>query len=332
MADEPADDEPWSEANARVRLARLASALPVPTEDPRFLPSYSNDAWRLGEVVLRVCWRGDRQRFVKEAALAASLPWEVGYPDLVASGETQGMTWMITRRVEGVTLDAVWLDPDAGRVRAILDDYATRLRALHAWRPTGEAAALLQTHAEAPAETVEAVVGRDVTPLPMGRSALLIPAAKALAFVDRGVVDAAWARMTELSDLDPFVGPPSESVAHCDATYPNILVEGARVSALLDFEWARLAPAWVELIAWTRLLEDMREEGVSPPPVLERLDASYPALFDVPRLRERLWLGELAYTLRHMVFWAPDAPEDRLSRDHPLHRLRRLIDAPIPWG
>ena len=325
------DDEPWSEASARRRLARLAPSLPVPVDEPRFLSSFSNDAWRLGDMVLRVCWRGDRQRFVKEAALAASLPREVGYPELVATGEVEGMTWMITRRVDGVTFDEVWLDPDAGRVRAILDDVAGKLRALHAWTPTGDAAALLRDHADAPAESLESVVGCDVTPLPMPRAALLVPAAKALAFVDPGVVDAAWARMTELSDLDPFAGPPHASVAHCDATYPNILVEGARVSALLDFEWARLAPPWVELTAWTRLLEDLREEGVKPPPVLERLEASYPALFDAPRLRERLWLTELAYTLRHIVFWPPDAPEDRLTRDHPMHRLRRLVDAPIPW-
>ena len=325
------DDEPWSEANARMRLARLAPLLPVPIEDPLFLPSNSNDAWRLGEMVLRVCWRGDRQRFVKEAALAASLPAEVGYPELVAAGEAEGMTWMVTRRVGGLTLDQVWFDPDAGRVRVILDEVAARLKALHAWSPLGEAAALLRAHAEAPADTVEAVVGRDVTPLPFARSALLLPVAKALAFVDPGVVNAAWERMVELSELDPFAVSPHQRVAHCDATYPNILVEGARVSALLDFEWARLAPPWVELVAWTRLLEDLREEELRPPPVLERFEACYPALFDVPRLRDRLWLSELAYTLRHMVFWPPDVPEDRLTRDHPLHRLRRLIDAPIPW-
>jgi aminoglycoside phosphotransferase (APT) family kinase protein len=325
-------DEPWSEANARRRLAGLAPSLPIRIEAPQFLPSYSNDAWRIGEAVLRVCWRGDPRRFVKEAALAAALPREVGYPELLAAGEADGMTWTLTRRVEGVTLDGVWLDPDAGRVQAVLDDYVEKLRVLHAWRPSGEAAALLRAHADAPAETVEAVLGRDVVPLPMARSALLAAPAKALPHVDPAVVDAAWARMLELSALDPFAGPASESVAHCDATYPNILVDGARVSALLDFEWARLAPPWIELTAWTRLLEDLREEGVRPPPVLERLEASYPALFDIPRLSERLWLSELAYTLRHIVFWPPDAPEDALARDHPLHRLRRLIDAPIPWG
>jgi aminoglycoside phosphotransferase (APT) family kinase protein len=325
------DDEPWSEANAWRRLARLAPVLPVPVEAPQFLPSNSNDAWRLGETILRVCWRGDPQRFVKEAALAASLPLEVGYPELLAAGEADGLTWALTRRVEGVTLDRVWLDPDAGRIRAILDDYAHRLQALHAWAPTGEAAALLHAHAAVSAKTPAEAVDLDVTPLPVVRAALLLSPAKALPFVDAGVVDAAWDRMTELFPLDPFAGPPHARVAHCDATYPNILVEGARVSALIDFEWARLAPPWAELVAWIRLLEDLREEGVCPP-VLERLEASYPAMFDVPRLRERLWLCELAYTLRHVVFWPPDAPEDVLSRDHPLHRLRRLIDAPIPWG
>ncbi|HEX4741772.1 MAG TPA: phosphotransferase, partial [Caulobacteraceae bacterium] len=257
------EDEPWSEARARLRLARLALALPVAVEAPQFLPSYSNDAWRLGETILRVCWRGDRQRFVKEAALAASLPPEVGYPELLAAGQAQGLTWALTRRVAGVTLDRVWLDPDAGRVRATVEDYAHRLRALHGWAPTGEAAAELQLHAAAAARTPAEAVDLDVTPLPMARAALLVAPAKALAFVDGSVVDAAWARMTELAPLDPFAGSPHERVAHCDATYPNILVDGARVSALLDFEWARLAPPWVELVAWTRLLEDLRDEGAA---------------------------------------------------------------------
>lgn len=328
-----ADGEPWSEANARRRLARVAPALPLRVgETPQFLPSNSNDAWRLGEAILRVCWRGDRQRFAKEAALAAALPPEVGYPDLLGAGQAEGMTWTLTRRVEGVTLDSVWLDPDHSLVRAILDDYARKLQALHAWTPTGEAGSLLRAHARSPADTAEAALGRDVTPLPIGRSALLVAPAKALAHVDPGVVDAAWGRMLDLATLDPFAGPDVHTVAHCDATYPNVLVDGARVSALLDFEWARLAPPWVELTAWTRLLEDLRDEGAAVPPVLEWLQRAYPALFDVPRLRERLWLCELAYTLRHIVFWPPDAPEAALSREHPLHRLRRLVEAPIPWA
>jgi hypothetical protein len=325
-------DAPWSEASARARLLRLAPALPVRLDrEPRFLPSFSNDAWDLGEAVLRVCWRGDRRRLAREARVGAALPREIGYPQVLGAGEFEAMTWTLTRRVDGVTLDEVWLDPDLGRVRAIIGDFADRLRRLHVWRPPAETAALFRAHADAPLDTAEEVTGHDVLPLPLSRSQLLLEPAKELDHVDPGVVDAAWARMLDLASFDPFAGP-QDRIAHCDATYPNILVAGAGVSALLDFEWARLAPGWVELVAWVRLLEDLREEGLRLPPILTWLEDSYPAMFETPRLGERLWLYELAYTLRHIVFWPPDAPEDRLQRDHPLHRLRRLIGAPIPWA
>jgi len=191
--------------------------------------------------------------------------------------------------------------------------------------------AALRAHAAARPAGVAPIVGQDVIPLPLPRSEGLLDAAKALPHVDPGVVDAVWARMRELACFDPFVDP-GPHVAHCDATYPNVLVARDRVSALLDLEWARLGPPWLELPGWTRLLEDLRAQGADPPPLLAWLEADYPAMFAVPGLRERLWLCELAYTLRHVVFWPPDAPEDRLIAEHPLHRLRRLIDAPIPWG
>ena len=48
-------------------------------------------------------------------------------------------------------------------------------------------------------------------------------------------------------------------------------------------------------------------------------------------LRRRLWLYALAYTIRQIIFWPPDRAEaDDLEVTHPLHTLRRLIDAPLP--
>ena len=39
----------------------------------------------------------------------------------------------------------------------------------------------------------------------------------------------------------------------------------------------------------------------------------------------------LAYTIRQIIFWPPDRAEaDGLEVTHPLHTLRRLIDAPLP--
>ncbi len=45
--------------------------------------------------------------------------------------------------------------------------------------------------------------------------------------------------------------------------------------------------------------------------------------------QERLWLHELAYTLRWIIVWPPERPEAELEPMHPVHRLRRLVATPI---
>jgi hypothetical protein len=65
--------------------------------------------------------------------------------------------------------------------------------------------------------------------------------------------------------------------------------------------------------------------------VLAWLAEDYPELFGAADLRGRLWLYALAYTIRQIIFWPPDRAEaDDLEITHPLHTLRRLIDAPLP--
>ena len=66
-------------------------------------------------------------------------------------------------------------------------------------------------------------------------------------------------------------------------------------------------------------------------PLLAWLAADYPELFGAADLHRRLWLYALAYTIRQIIFWPPDRAEaDDLEVTHPLHTLRRLIDAPLP--
>ena len=64
----------------RQRLARVLREVRVPAGTPVLLASDSNDTWRIGSVVLRICWRGDRDRFAREAAVTAALPPGVPYP------------------------------------------------------------------------------------------------------------------------------------------------------------------------------------------------------------------------------------------------------------
>jgi hypothetical protein len=61
------------------------------------------------------------------------------------------------------------------------------------------------------------------------------------------------------------------------------------------------------------------------------LAEDYPELFGSADLHRRLWLYALAYAIRQIIFWPPDRAEvDDLEVTHPLHTLRRLIDAPLP--
>lgn len=78
---------PWDEAVARRRLARVAAAAHLSlTGDEAFVESGSNDAWLLPDAVLRVCWRGDVDRLVRESELALALPDGIPGPGSWISG------------------------------------------------------------------------------------------------------------------------------------------------------------------------------------------------------------------------------------------------------
>jgi hypothetical protein len=58
--------------------------------------------------VLCVCWRGDRERLVREAMLLESLPVAVPHATVVAEGRTGDLTWMVLQRLPGERLDLAW--------------------------------------------------------------------------------------------------------------------------------------------------------------------------------------------------------------------------------
>jgi hypothetical protein len=87
----------------------------------------------------------------------------------------------------------------------------------------------------------------------------------------------------------------------------------------------------LELISVVRALDAETRLGIQRPPLLAWLAEDYPELFGAADLHRRLWQYALAYTIRQIIFWPPDRAEaDDLEVTHPLHTLRRLIDAPLP--
>jgi aminoglycoside phosphotransferase (APT) family kinase protein len=141
----------------------------------------------------------------------------------------------------------------------------------------------------------------------------------------------AGAELVLLCELGDLATTGGEILLHGDFYLGNVLVDGDHVSALIDFEFARMGPPDLELISVVRALDAETRLGVARPPLLAWLAEDYPELFGAADLDRRLWLYALAYTIRHIIFWPPDRGEaDGLEATHPLHTLRRLVDAPLP--
>jgi aminoglycoside phosphotransferase (APT) family kinase protein len=319
--------EPWNPVSATARLERICSQLPVDPGRAEFVGSNNNDVWRIGDLYLRVAWRGDRTRLAREAAVMEAVAGLVPVPETVAFGGDSALSWSISRAASGRPIAELCEPPFPDELRCAMTELASVLRELHSWAPPPDTLHLLTFRAGQDPSNPMAIIGADTVPLPIPRALALVEPLKSLDHVDPAVVDAAVERITDLKDVDLL---PAHHIIHGDIYLGNVLVQDGRVSALLDFEFARLGPADLELISIVRAMDAERRLGIPRPPLLEWLREDYPELFAVPDLDRRLWLYALAYTLRHILFWPPDRPEHAgLDLTHPVHTLRRLIDGPL---
>jgi aminoglycoside phosphotransferase len=290
-------------------LPRL-SGIVRPHESPIWLESESNDVWQIGKQFLRICWRGDRERLRREAMVASQLPPEIPYPVVRLVGGNDELSWMVTERVSGAPLSELWsrLKPEMKREAA--RQYAAMLQALHAWRPPAEAAAALR-HSVAASSGYEAIIGSDANPMPLERVFVLMDAAFRLPFADIKTLQGLKEKLHKFEGADPFA-TEELVVVHGDASFANVLWDDNKITALLDFEWARFAPRDLEL------LHILGTEG------LNWLKHDYPELFEHPRLVEHLWIYDVASTLRGLLVWPPEN-EREVESNNSMSRLRTLL-------
>ncbi|MBV9578241.1 MAG: phosphotransferase, partial [Chloroflexi bacterium] len=155
-------------------------------------------------------------------------------------------------------------------------------------------------------------------------------AARDVRGVDRGLVDAAEVLVAERLHL---FADDRCALVHTDMFGQNLLVEGGKLTAVLDFEMARPAAPDLELdvplrfCQWPHLPvveEDeylMRREDFRHVP--KWLAEVYPELFDVQRLRERLEVYAVMHDLRQSIQF-PERPGEPDWR--PVQRLRALVE------
>lgn len=308
-------------AMARARQALVDAGLD-PHQALERVSSVTNEVWLTPEFVVRVN-RRISPRLRREAILGPLLPPEVGYPEIVAYGGELGTDWLILRRVPGEMLSKCWPTMSEWDRRSAVRQLAMMLRRLHGTpTPTNLPGADGSPHL------------LDPTKLP-----IVAPLLAALDRLDRSpgvdtglISDTRHLVLASTPALDSF---PTSTLIHGDLHFQNVLWDGFTVTALLDFEWCRGAPADLDLDVLLRFCMHPAWH-VAPDyaaaththdyeDVVAWFKEEYPELFASPYLFERLLLYEISYDVHDLVGELSNGPPPTSARDlpawHPLHRL-----------
>lgn len=307
-------------AIARARHALLSAGLDS-TVELEAATSVTNEVWMTEQHVIRVN-RRPNQRLRREAILGQSLPSEIGYPTVVSCGDQMGADFLVVARVPGEPLAHCWPEMTREQRRRAISQLARKMRHLH------------QTLAPSDLPSIDAPqLLRGDTLSPVVSLLAALDDARSLQYVDRGLIDDLENLVSELTPaIEPFTSP---NLVHGDLTFENVLWDGTDVTAILDFEWARTAPADVDLDVLLRMchypslhvgekwVDRTHAEDYADVP--EWLQEDYPELFSFPRKADRLRLYSIAYDLRDLTMFPPGAPSRQLHELHSLNRLRNAV-------
>jgi aminoglycoside phosphotransferase (APT) family kinase protein len=306
---------------ARLRAQRVLQEIGLAAgDDPvERAPSLANEVWVLSDQVLRINPAPGSHRLRTEAELVQALPHEVGYPPVLETGVSRAGEWMLSERVPGEPLSRAW-----GRLAE-----ETRRDAVH---QLGERLKLI--HATPPPAAADAARPESPHVIEPDRLVQLVARARTLPHVDPTVIDGA-ARM--IAHCAPALDDPSAWVlVHGDLHFENILWADGRISAVLDFEFARRGPRDLDLATLLRFCAEPRLHVADDyaadtnardyRQVPGWLWEVYPELFDTPHLRSRMAIYLLAFDLSQLCQNPPHVPVGDLLPFHPYHRVRRAVE------
>ncbi len=293
-----------------------------PTVELVAASSVTNDVWLTPTHVVRV--NASRfPRLAREAALNEQLPAEVRHPRVLAHGSRLHEEWCVSMRSPGVPLAHAWPDLDAEQRRHAVVDLAGILSSLHA---TPVPAGL------APLEGTPQLVTPGAAE-PLRALGLAIERCRALEHVDPGVLRDAWDTATGCDT--GFARLDAAYLVHGDVTFENVLWHDGAVRALLDLEWARGAPADLDLDVLLRMCvfperhvaaaHASRTHAEDYHDVPAQLARAYPVLFSGPHLGARLRLYDLGFLVRSVLLSPPASSSRHLADLHPYRELQRAL-------
>jgi hypothetical protein len=242
--------------------------------------SYSHAVWLTAEHALHYHIIGPAGRLEHEARVAARLPPEALYPEVVAVGRDGPHDWLVTKRAPGVPLCAAWPWMTRRERRDAIFQSAAALRAVHG----------------APATDL-------VPPCLQGGA----PTLSRRALIERLLA----AGLVALSPLLDAVDDRPDCMAHGDFNFNQVMWRDGRVTALLDLEMSHAeAPDW-DLPPFlgfcvdpARCVPPHLEEASRPEEYSEApgwLRQAYPEMFGHARASDRLLLYSLVFRAEELL-------------------------------
>lgn len=314
-----------ADLGGRIRVQAVLKAAGITHyETPVRIAGSTNEVWRSGQYIIRVNFVPGSLRLRRESVLAPLLPEQVLYPEVIASGVETFGEWIIVRYRKGDVLSQAWSDMNTEQRKEVVAQLAEVLKAIHSFRLPEDAVRRL---------AFKEGDGELALPhqLPASRVYRYLEQARELSFMDFGLLNAAEDRLNEVADS--VFAHERGGFVHGDLHFENILVAEGRITAILDFEWARPGIPEIDVDVLSRFLHEPELHVSGQYPVTEKdfrnalrwLNESYPELFAHERFVDRMMLCALSFEIPAIVAMPPRGPLGDLPPFHPVNRLRTLL-------
>lgn len=313
----------------RLELVLAAAGLDKGAARPAELVlSYSNDTWLIpsdrGPAVLRVAWRGDRQRLMREAMVGGEVGESFGYPEVLGAGWVQDadLTYTLTRRLAGCSLATAWVGLDQSTRLAAVEQAVRLIQQLHRWRPSVEQLAALRPRVDGSALVADQL-GWSIIPWGVVDPERLLAALGEVA----GFPVSLFAPLSERVATDlPLLAEVDHGpvITHGDVHLDNLWWDGQQVSGLIDLEWVRPGPAWwdVARVADQTFDPDHPTTGAHQL-IIDQLHDQHPEWSAIPDLQRRIELVQLGHAVRQVILAGSVVDDGQL--DHPLSVIKMLL-------
>lgn len=242
-----------SPESADQRLYKIAADIfqqqGIDLRQARRAGGWTNATWIANGVVLRLSVRQNNSAILREAQLSSLLPPSIGYPEIIAVGKTEGYEWSLSKEITGQCLGEVWPSLDWDQRITALQQLWEKAQAVH----SVDVDAAQQLARDAPWYNATRPAEAQTSTSRLVQQKLFTPRQGS---VLSGILTRFWQAL-------PFA---PAVLNHGDLTLDNAMWDQGQVVALLDFEFAVMAPVELDINSVVKLafgptgLEDYQPE------------------------------------------------------------------------